>query len=353
MAPAIPSHMRAWLRPRRGTAQNTLELCTVPTPDVPTGSSSDVLIRVSHVSLQVSTEFMMKVIPSLPFTGPWVPELELSGEIVAAGEAAPTELRSPGTHVIAFRNPLAAMLLGQGVLSEYVRLPSSQVTRIDAAADMREMDMASASGIQCSGSAALKMIRTAGVREGHTVLVNGASGSVGSVLVQLCKIRGARVVGVASGGNETMVRELGVDEFINYREHPLPVHLAEKYGDHPFDFIFDVVGTQALFTHSPAYLKRDGALINIGMIEGIGLTSRNMLVNTWLPTWLGGIPRRYIRFSSPPERDDAVYLVHLIEQGKLRISVDSVFPMEEAVQAYERIASQRARGKVVIKVRSD
>jgi NADPH:quinone reductase-like Zn-dependent oxidoreductase len=56
------------------------------------------------------------------------------------------------------------------------------------------------------------MCRKAGVREGHVVLVNGASGSVGSVLVQLCKVRGARVVGVASGGNEEMVRGLGVDE---------------------------------------------------------------------------------------------------------------------------------------------
>jgi NADPH:quinone reductase-like Zn-dependent oxidoreductase len=72
--------------------------------------------------------------------------------------------------------------------------------------------MAAASGINGAGSCALKMCRKAGVREGHVVLVNGASGSVGSVLVQLCKVRGARVVGVASGGNEEMVRGLGVDE---------------------------------------------------------------------------------------------------------------------------------------------
>ncbi|KAL2859154.1 NAD(P)-binding protein [Aspergillus pseudodeflectus] len=341
--------MRSWVRTRRGPASSTLQLASIPTPDVPTEPSSDVLVRVSHVSLQVSTQMMMKAIPSLPFSGPWVPELELSGHIVAAGGGAAAELRTPGTPVIAFRNPLAAMLMGHGVLAEYVRLPSNKVCLIDPA-----VDMAAASGIHCSGSAALNMIRTAGVREGHRVLVNGASGSAGSLLVQLCKIRGATVVGVASGGNEAMVRSLGADEFIDYRQHlPLSAYLAQMYGDRPFDFILDCVGTQELFVHSPDYLKPDGGVVNIGMLEGIGVTVWNMLVNSWLPTRLGGVPRRYIGISSPPKRDDAIYLAHLIEQGRLRIPVDSVFPMEDALGAYERIATQRARGKVVIRVGSE
>jgi NADPH:quinone reductase-like Zn-dependent oxidoreductase len=200
--------MRAWVRPRRGPARSVLELATgLSTPAVPTGSSSDVLIRVSHVPLQFTSEMGMKTIPKLPFTGPWIPEIELSGEVVAAGEGAPAEVRDPGTHVVAFQGVPGPLLMGRGVLAEYVRLPGSQVARLDAATDM-----ASASGITCSGSTALKMIRTAGVREGHTVLVNGASGSIGSVLVQLCKLRGVKVVGVASGGNEAMVRGMGVDE---------------------------------------------------------------------------------------------------------------------------------------------
>ncbi|KAL3457171.1 NAD(P)-binding protein [Aspergillus heterothallicus] len=338
--------MRAWVRSGRGPA---LQLATIPTPKLPTDLSPDVLIRVSHVSLQFSTEVMLKAIPNLRLTDSWIPELELSGEVVGAGQGAPAELRVPGTKVIGFRNAAAAMVLGYGVLAEYVRLPSSQVLRIDPA-----MDMASASGIHCAGSAALKMIRTAGVREGHVVLVNGASGSVGSVIVQLCKIRGARVVGVASGGNEAMVRELGADQFIDYRKHAsLPLYLEQEYRTEPFDFVLDCVGTQALFTHSPAYLKPDGAVINIGMLEGVAVTSWNMLVNTWLPTWLGGVPRRYIRFSSPPKHEDAIYVAHLVEEGRLRIPVDSVFSMEDAAAAYQRIASQRARGKVVVKVRRD
>lgn len=200
--------MRVWIRSQRGPAGRALQLATgFSTPTVPTGLSPDVLIRVSHVSLQFNTELLMKVLPKLPFTGSWIPEIELSGEVVAAGQGAPAELRDPGTHVVAFQNIPSAVVMGRGVLAEYVRLPGSQVTRIDHA-----IDMASASGICCSGSTALKMIRTAGLREGQTVLINGASGSVGSVLVQLCKLRGVKVIGVASGRNEAMVRGLGVDE---------------------------------------------------------------------------------------------------------------------------------------------
>ncbi|KAJ5494377.1 Polyketide synthase enoylreductase [Penicillium fimorum] len=347
--PTVPPTMRAWVRRWRGPASSALELATdYPTPDVPTGSSPDILIRVSNVSLQFSSELMMKILPKLPFTRPWIPELELSGVVVAAGGGASAELRDPGAHVIAFQN-IPAIAMGHGVLAEYVRLPGSQVARIDDG-----VDMASASGIIGAGSTALKMIRTAGVREGHTVLVNGASGSVGSVLVQLCKLRGAKVVGVASGGNEPMVRDLGVDEFIDYREHePLPTYLAQQYGDKPFDFLLDCVGTQALFVNSPAYLKPEGAVVNIGMLEGTYVTTWNVLFNNCLPTWLGGVPHRYIMFSTPPSCDDAVYLARLIEEGRLHIPVDSVFGMTDALRAYERIATKRARGKVVVKVHDD
>ena len=118
--------------------------------------------------------------------------------------------------------------------------------------------------------------------------------------------------------------------------------------------MLDCVGLQALYVNSSAYLKPDGMVINIGSMEkGLGATLKNWIFNTWWPTWLGGVPRRYVMFSTPPSKDDAVVLVKLVEEGKLEISVDSVFSMEDAIRAYERIATMRARGRVIVKVERD
>ena len=199
------------------------------------------------------------------------------------------------------------------------------------------------------------------------------------LIMQVCKMRGAKVVGVASGGNEEMVRGLGADEvcfllfaalrvdlrevleeggdnlreqFIDYRKHdPLPAYLASQYAAEPFDFVLDCVGLQALYVNSPAYLKPDGMVINIGSMEGLGATLKNWIFNTWWPTWLGGVPRRYVMFSTPPSKDDAVVLVKLVEEGKLKISVDSVFSMEDAIRAYECVATMRACGGSSLRLR--
>ncbi|KAK1820046.1 zinc ion binding [Friedmanniomyces endolithicus] len=342
--------MRAWTRQRRGAARAALELSSShPRPADPESSSSDVLIRISHVALQFSSESLFKLLPVLPFTPPPVPELEFSGTIVAAGNAAAADVRDIGTRVIAFCT-IGDMILGRGALAEYVRVPSGNATRLQEDADMAAM-----AGVLGSGSTALKMLRVGGVRARSRVLVNGASGSVGSVLVQLCKRRGVHVVAVASGGNEEMVRGLGADEFIDYRKHEplLPDHLASTYGEQQFDFVLDCVGLQALYINSPSYLKPDGAVINIGGMEGVGATLWSSIMNTWCPTWLGGVPRRYAFFTTVPTQDDALVLVKMVEEGELKAAVDSVFEMEDAIQAYERVATRRARGRVVVKVQRD
>ncbi|KAK9251349.1 hypothetical protein V1507DRAFT_464917 [Lipomyces tetrasporus] len=348
-SPSLPPTMHAWLRRRRGPAHTALELATsYPTPSLPSASSAEVLIRVSHVALQFSSETLFKTLPMMPFTAPSIPELEFTGTVVAAGSAASSDVREVGTRVVAYQN-IPDMVFGRGALAEYVRIPSSQAARLPEGSDMVAMG-----GVLGSGSTALKMARTGGVKQGHRVLVNGASGSVGKVLMQVCKMRGATVVGVASGGNEEMVRGLGADEFIDYRKHdPLPAYLASQYAAEPFDFVLDCVGLQALYVNSPAYLKPDGMVINIGSMEGVGAMLKNCIFNIWWPTWLGGVPRRYVMFFTPPSKDDAVVLVKLVEEGKLKISVDSVFSMEDAISAYERIATMRARGRVIVKVERD
>lgn len=149
---------------------------------------------------------MLQYLPAFPFLPPRIPELEFSGTVVAVGSRAPPEL-SVGARVVAFHSIPSVIFLGEGALAEFVRVPATQAVRLPD-----EIDLVTASGMLGCGSTALKMARTAGVAAGDKVLINGASSSVGSVLVQICKMKGATVVGIASGRNEELVRGLGVDE---------------------------------------------------------------------------------------------------------------------------------------------
>ncbi|KAH6635813.1 zinc-binding dehydrogenase-domain-containing protein [Chaetomium tenue] len=187
--------------------------------------------------------------------------------------------------------------------------------------------------------------------KGMRVLVNGASGGVGSVLVQICKGMGAEVVvGVCSGASEGLVKGLGVDEVVDYRVHnPLEDHLAETFGEQHFDAVLDCVGSQALYTHSPRYLKPEGKFINIvgGWSQGVVPFIRNKL----RPCLLGGTPRGYELFLLSASGETAREAAAFVEQGIIKQAViDSVFPMEEAIEAYERLATGRAKGKVVVEV---
>lgn len=220
--------MRAWVRRRGGPVTAALELVNdLPTPQAPDADSqidTDVLIRVTHVALQANSDLLLRVVSALPLCvlravtgdrGAYVPELELSGEVVAAGGGVRAELKPTPSKakipVFAFQRVPVSLLLGRGTLAEYVRLPAAQVTALDVDGS-EAIDMAMAAGLPCAGATATAMLRIVGVASGGRVLINGASGSVGSLAVQLAKHRGLHVVAVASGGNEALVRGLGADE---------------------------------------------------------------------------------------------------------------------------------------------
>lgn len=203
---SLPPTMRVWNRPSRGFYRTNLKLTTIPTPSPPVGS--EILIKVSYVPLSFSTIFTLSIVPAFLSAQDAIPELECSGAVVAAGPDAPANLREPGTLVAAFQSPLDVMR-GRGLLAEYVKIDAETVMVVPES--LRER-MKEVGGLTCAGQTALKMIKTAGLKSGDVVLVNGASGGVGTILVQLCKLAGAKVVGVASGGNEELVRELGADE---------------------------------------------------------------------------------------------------------------------------------------------
>lgn len=203
---SLPPTMRVWNRPSRGFYRTNLKLTTIPTPSPQVGS--EILIKVSYVPLSFSTIFMLGILPAFLSAQASIPELECSGTVVAAGPDAPSNLREPGTLVAAFQSPLN-VVRGRGFLAEYVKIDAKTVMAIPEGLRGR---MKEVGGLTCAGQTALRMVKTAGVKIGDVVLVNGASGGVGTILVQLLKLAGARVIGVASGGNEELVSNLGADD---------------------------------------------------------------------------------------------------------------------------------------------
>ncbi|KAF2671476.1 NAD(P)-binding protein [Microthyrium microscopicum] len=341
--------MRAWTFRTRGPPSVVLKLETdLSKPSSPT--RSNLLIKVSHSALTPGISHAIKVFPSLPLLSrPYIPELDFSGIIELAGPDAPAEF-TPGTR--AFGSvPISTFLLhGTGTLAEYVMLPAIHVLQMP---QTTAFGFAEAASLDGNGQTAALMVRTAGIKKGSRVFVNGGSGGVGTLALQIAKAEGAYVVATGAGENFDLVKKLGADEVIDYRVHaPLHTYLSEKYGSEPFDVILDTIGTDELFQNSPGFLKADGKFVNVGAMEGIVKGLWCAAKNSLWPRLLGGTPRTYIFQQTNPDQKTRQYLAKLIEEDKLIVAVDKVYEMEDALQAYERMASQRAKGKVVVKVQN-
>ena len=194
--------MRAWTFTARGTPRNVLSLnLAYPVPPPPAGSN--LLVRVSHVALNPGSHFLMNLIPSI-IGRTAIPELDFSGHVQLAGPAAPSHF-APGTAIFGSVSA-PALVAGGGTLAEYVIVPADLV-----AVKPANVGFAEAAGSSSVGQTALNMIKKAGVKAGDRVLVNGASGGVGTMVVQAAKVSGLEVVATCSDANAEMVKGLGAD----------------------------------------------------------------------------------------------------------------------------------------------
>jgi NADPH:quinone reductase-like Zn-dependent oxidoreductase len=167
--------------------------------------------------------------------------------------------------------------------------------------------------------------------EGKTVLVNGAAGGVGHFAVQLAKWKGARVIAVASGKHEALLRDLGADEFIDYTK------AAPEDIVHGVDLVIDAVGgpTTGRFLRT---LKRGGALFPIFPLGFSGAEEAEKLGVT--------VSATQVRSSGPQLAE----LARLLDAGTVRAVVDSTYPLADARKAHERAASGHIQGKLVLTV---
>lgn len=321
--------MKAWVVVGNGApSATTLQLKTDwPTPPPPP-TGANIMVRISHAALNPVDLHLINVLPTwLPFRRHATPAFDFCGEVVAAGSAVPAASGVKVGAQVCGAMGVAQVTFGTGALAEYVVVPAELV-----AVKPEGVTPAQAAGVAgIAGQTAVLMERTAGLASGQRVLVNGASGGVGSILVHLAKARGAMVYGVCSAANAAMVTRLGADEAIDYRTHdPVENFIAERFRDEPLDFIFDCAGSQALYSHSPRYLKPGGAFINIvgGRTQGIVPFVRNKL---W-PVLLGGTPRTYHLLGLAPSGNFARDAAKLVADGLIKeVPIDSEYAMEDVI----------------------
>jgi NADPH:quinone reductase-like Zn-dependent oxidoreductase len=167
--------------------------------------------------------------------------------------------------------------------------------------------------------------------EGKTVLVNGAAGGVGHFAVQVAKLKGARVIAVASGKHEALLRDLGAAEFIDYTK-ATPEDVVRDV-----DLVIDSVGgpTAGRFLRT---LKRGGALFPVFPLGFSGAEEAEKLGVT--------VSATQVRSNGPQLAE----LGRLLDAGTVRVVIDSTFPLADARKAHERAARGHIQGKIVLTV---
>ena len=182
------------------------------------------------------------------------------------------------------------------------------------------------------------------MQAGQKVLINGASGGVGTFAVQLAKHFGAEVTGVCSGRNAEMVRGLGADRVIDYTK--------EDFSKDPerYDLVLDCVGSQPLSGFRRA-LKPKGICVLIGgggPDEGrwLGVLTRPLQAMFVAPF----VSQKMSMFMADINKDDLQLLAELLASGKVKPVIDRTYPFSQVPDALRYVEQGHARGKVVIKV---
>lgn len=176
------------------------------------------------------------------------------------------------------------------------------------------------------------LVETAGLRAGQRVLIHAAAGGVGHLAVQIAKARGAYVIGTAREDKHAFLRGLGADEVVDYAR----VDFTEAVSD--VDVVLDGVGGE-YGTRSLRVLRPGGHLVTLpdpGGLPDAGLAREHGVHAGWTIV--------------EPDRLGLLEIARLVDEGKLRVEIDTVLPLEEAAKAHAHGEQGRTRGKIVLRV---
>jgi 2-desacetyl-2-hydroxyethyl bacteriochlorophyllide A dehydrogenase len=302
---------------------DVLELKEVDEPEI---TENDVLVNVHASSLNAGDYFSMRGSPWLarftvgfPKPKDHILGWDVAGHVEAVGENV--KRFQPGDKVFASC---------ESALAEYACASEDKVAMAPTTLTLEQ-----AAAVPSAAMTALHALRDqANVQPGQKVLINGASGGVGTFSVQVAKALGAEVTGVCSTRNIDMVHSIGADHVIDYKKEDF-TQSGQQY-----DLILDNVGN-----HSFADYRR--ALTPEGIhLPNTGHGGMSYVIKAYV---LAALMRQHASpFLSVPNAEDLLYIKELIETGKVKPVIDKTYPMSETRQAFRYLEEEHARGKVVI-----
>ncbi|MEJ2149882.1 MAG: NAD(P)-dependent alcohol dehydrogenase [Chloroflexota bacterium] len=312
----------------------------------PTPKDNEILIRVyatsanygdivardfRHISpRQFNMPFLFWLLAKLSFglSKPKNPILgsELAGEVESTGKDV--KLFKPGDQVFGYRGQ------SMGAYTEYLCMPEDGVVSVKPT----NMGYEEAAVVPSGGMTALHLLKGIGIQRGHKVLINGASGGIGSHAVQIARDLGAEVTGVCGTPRVDFVKSLGADKVIDYTQEDF-TQSGETY-----DLIFDILGRSS-WSRCKGSLKPNGCYLLASF------KMKQLAQMLW--TSITGSSKKVVCALSPQSVEDLHSLKELIEAGKIKSIIDRSFPLEQAAEAHRYVESGQKMGQVVLTVAHD
>jgi NADPH:quinone reductase-like Zn-dependent oxidoreductase len=297
--------------------------------DKPIPKDNEVLIKVSATTVTAGDWHLRKGDPFFArfFTGLMKPKNPILGHELAG------EIESVGKDVTRFKKGDAifgSTGFGSGTYAEYVTLPEDGLVAIKPDSVTYEQ----AAAVPVGALTALYFLRKGKLRSGQKVLINGASGSVGTFAVQLAKHFGAEVTGVSSTAHVELVKSLGADKVIDYTKEDFT-----KNGQ-IYDLIFDTVG-KAPYSRVKNSLATKGYYVS----TAFGLS---LLVQMLITSMTGG--KKVIVGIAEEIPEELLFLKELVEAGKIKPVITKRYPLEQIAEAHKYVESGHKTGNAVITV---
>ncbi len=286
--------------------------------DKPIPKENEVLIRitattVNPLDMKIREGYLQK---QMPVTFPYVPGMDVAGTIEESGSSV--SRFKAGDLVFANK-------MGGGTYAEYASFPEDKVSLIPSSISQQE---AAALAIPLATSYSI-LVENSSYKQGERLLIQGAAGAVGLVLVQMAKAMGIYVIATASGDGVALVKSLGADEVIDYKSQDFTTLVKD------IDVVADLAGGEAqnrLFE----VIKKNGLLISTFMPPSEDLAKKYNITAKFL--------------NMAVSAKELEYGKALVEKGKIKAHIVKIFDLEEAAQAQDLVSAGGIRGKVLLKI---